>query len=681
MRFIPYLFSTLTASVSALFLACSALAQPTDDPLMSAARDAWRSRDKAQLAQWTERAQAQKHALASWVDYWQLNARLADATVEDLQAFYQRWPGTYVEDRLRNDWLLELGRRRDWSAFAADYPKFRMDDDRDVHCMAILAEHATAKPLKPTTVSLRDRANAAWLAQREASDGCALMGKTLHEAGVLTTDDVWRKLRISTEANKLRAFKQTDDLLPSGQAMALDAAFESPTRFLLTRAQAGTRAQQEQAAIALVRLASTEPDRAAELMRQTQGTRWAKVLPEDLADWVWSQIGRQAALGLDGGAAAHYRQAMHGATPQGWSEETWAWGVRAALRAYGGAGDWPLTAKITESLPEPLRNDPAWAYWRAQAQYRSAAEGASGDAQRQAARAALQRVANPLHFYGQLASEELGLKLPLPPTPAPLTEAERQAAADSPGLSRALQLIRIGLRNEGVREWNFSLRGLDDRALLAAAQRACDNKVWDRCINTSERTQEQIDLAQRFPTPFREQVSQQARLAGLQPADPFGLIRQESRFILDAKSGVGAAGLMQVMPATAMITARKIGLQGFRPHHIQDAETNLRVGMAYLRQVLDTFDGALPLAAAAYNAGPGRPARWREGADMDAAAWAENIPFNETRDYVKKVLANATIYARLMGQPDAQIRQRLGQRVGPRNAAGNPTANSQVAQP
>jgi soluble lytic murein transglycosylase len=93
--------------------------------------------------------------------------------------------------------------------------------------------------------------------------------------------------------------------------------------------------------------------------------------------------------------------------------------------------------------------------------------------------------------------------------------------------------------------------------------------------------------------------------------------------------------------------------------------------MAYLRMVLDDFDGALPLAAAAYNAGPGRPRRWREGEPLDAAAWAETIPFTETRDYVKKVLANATVYARLMGSEGATLRQRLGQLVGPRSANAN----------
>ena len=239
----------------------------------------------------------------------------------------------------------------------------------------------------------------------------------------------------------------------------------------------------------------------------------------------------------------------------------------------------------------------------------------------------------------------------------PLSDDERSAARTHPGLTRALQLIALGLRNEGVREWNFSLRGMNDRALLAAADRACEREVWDRCINTSDRTRNSIDIEQRFPMPFRNEVVAFARELGLDAAYVYGLIRQESRFIMDARSSVGASGLMQIMPATARWTARKIGLP-YSPDLITDRITNLKLGTNYLKLVLDDFDGSQALAAAAYNAGPSRSRRWREGATIEPAIWAENIPFTETRDYVKKVLSNATVYAALLAgqkQPPAAI--------------------------
>jgi soluble lytic murein transglycosylase len=235
----------------------------------------------------------------------------------------------------------------------------------------------------------------------------------------------------------------------------------------------------------------------------------------------------------------------------------------------------------------------------------------------------------------------------VPARPLPLTPGERAAAARHTGLSRALQLIALGLRNEGVREWNFSLRGMDDRALLAAAERACQREVWDRCINTSDRTKGEIDLEQRFPMPFRDDVMAAAKDIGLDPAYVYGLIRQESRFIMDARSHVGASGLMQLMPATARWTAKKIGLP-YTQEQITDRNVNLKLGTSYLKLVLDDFGGSQAMAAAAYNAGPSRPRRWREGALLEPAIWAENIPFAETRDYVKKVLSNATVYSAML---------------------------------
>ena len=168
--------------------------------------------------------------------------------------------------------------------------------------------------------------------------------------------------------------------------------------------------------------------------------------------------------------------------------------------------------------------------------------------------------------------------------------------------------------------------------------------------------------------PFRESVTRRAREINLDPAYVYGLIRQESRFIMDARSHVGASGLMQVMPATARWTARKIGINDFKDEQINNRETNIAIGTGYLKLVLEDFSGSMPMAAAAYNAGPGRPRAWRNGPVLEAAAWAENVPFSETRDYVKKVLSNTTAYAAILtGQPQS-LKARLG-KVGPREAS------------
>jgi soluble lytic murein transglycosylase len=306
-------------------------------------------------------------------------------------------------------------------------------------------------------------------------------------------------------------------------------------------------------------------------------------------------------------------------------------------------------------------------YWKARA-----LQAQGGDDRRAQARQLFQSIGSTNGFYEELALEELGQKVTVPPRPQPPTDEEKAAARDNPGLQRALYAIGLGLRAEGVREWNYSTNlakpgGMADRELLAAAQLACEREVWDRCINTSERTRSFFDVEQRFPMPHRDAVVNRSREISLDPAYVYGLIRQESRFVTDARSNVGASGLMQVMPATARWTARKLGLP-FSSDKLHDRDTNIAIGTGYLKLVLDDFDGSMPLAAAAYNAGPRRPRTWRNGPVLEAAAWAENVPFTETRDYVKKVLFNTAMYAAILtGQPQS-LKAQLG-RVGPRAAS------------
>ncbi len=642
-----------------------------DDSIVQA-REALGRKDKVQLAAARASAIATGHPLAMWVDYWELGNRLAEAQQAELDAFFARWPGTYVEDRLRNDWLLELGRRRDWVNLALEYPRFRMNDDREVSCYALLTQHQAGQ-------DVREAALAAWYAQKELDGGCALLAGTLAQARVIGTEDIWHKVRLSVENNRPRAARAAAALLGQAIDKNVSEALDEPARFLARQPRPLPASAQTTALLALMRMAANDPEAAATLM---QGG-WAQRLARPTAATAWAHAARHAAFKQLPVAAVYARQAWQARDaggpskipPPAWSDELLAWHVRAALRQ--SASDrqrWPLVQRAVAAMSPAEQREPAWIYWLARADLATAAPGADGEATRAAARAALHEIARQTHFYGHLAAEELGLPLSLPAVPAPLTAAELAAPRQQAGFARALQLIALGLRNEGVREWNFMLRGLADRELLAAAQLACDNAVWDRCINTSERSRGLFDLAQRFPVPLREQVLAQSRATGLDAALVLGLIRQESRFIGDTRSGVGASGLMQLMPGTARWMARKLGLE-YRPSLIAEPAFNLQVGMAYLRRLLDDFEGSLPMATAAYNAGPGRPRRWREGALLEPAAWAESIPFHETRDYVKKVLTNSLYYsAVLSGQGLPSLRAKLGSPIGPRDPA-LPTAS------
>lgn len=664
--------AALVLAAAALLPAAQAAAQVFGPGNVVEAREAWRKRDRAAMVRYRDAAIAERQPLAPWVDYWELSTRLDTAQVDEVEAFYKRWPGSYVEDRLRNDWLLELGRRRDWSAFSADYPRFKMNDDREVSCYALVADHIAGK-------DVRDAGRDAWFAQKDGDDGCTLLATTLVEARQLGAADVWRRARVATDGNRPKAARAAVQLVAPSMLNDLNDIFASPVRYLAKKRPSNERSQQEMATLALVRLAATDLDATVNLLNTT----WQNALRPELAAWAWATVGKRAALALDGNAPTYFQQAdlLAAKTERdlAWGEDTMAWKARAALRNAGGPR-WQQVMQAINAMEPREQRDPTWVYWKARALQALSRDSTDPTGMAAQSRELMQSIAGQYHFYGSLAAEDLGQQIAMPAVPTAVTTAERDVAKNDPGLQRALLLIGANLRNEGNREWNFSLRGLDDRALRAAAEMGCDRAIWDRCINTSDRTKVEIDMAQRFPTPFRRELTAKAKDAGLDPAYVYGLIRQESRFITDARSGVGASGLMQIMPATARWTARKIGMS-YTPDMITDRDTNLKLGMAYLKLIQDDLNGSSAMAAAAYNAGPNRPRRWREGPVLEPAIWVENVPFSETRDYVKKVLSNAVFYSALIANPNAttapSLKARLGRSIGPRDP-GQPAPDGEL---
>ena len=280
--------------------------------------------------------------------------------------------------------------------------------------------------------------------------------------------------------------------------------------------------------------------------------------------------------------------------------------------------------------------------------------------QRLAANAIFLALSRELHYYGQLAQEELGPVAQAPVINIKMGGDDLAAIGRDPGIARALVLQDLGLRSDATQEWNWAIRGMSDPQLLAAAELARRNEWYDRAINTAERTRELHDFDLRFIAPYRELAQQAARENQIDEAWVFGLMRQESRFINVARSSVGASGLMQIMQATARWIAQRLGIKGFDPQHMQDPGKNIRFGAYYLKHVQTSLDGSPVLATAAYNAGPSRAQRWRDTAPMESAVYIESIPFAETRDYVKKVMSNAMYYAARFGQPSVLLKDRLG---------------------
>ncbi len=613
------------------------------DDRVLAARDAVRVGDGVRLAKQLEAARG--HELEPYVEYWQLSLRLNDADPGPMRDFLARHAGSYVADKLRGEWLKSLGKRHEWELFEAEYPKL-VQPDLELNCYSLQAR------LRLPDASALDEARPLWFSALDLPESCRPLMEELVASGRIGTDDVWERLRRLLEAKKLAAAKATAKFLPANQApeaRTLETIADKPMRHLalLPEKFAATRRGRELALFAVQRVARNDPVQAA--------ARWERIEDKfSAADrgYIYGQLGWQAALKHLPEATRWYARA--GEAPL--SEEQLAWKARAALRAQ----DWATVHASIERMPAAMAAKSDWVYWLGRAHAVLGREEAARDLYR--------RIAGQPNFYGNLADDELGQPIVPPPRAERPGVEEVKAIAAEPGIRRALALFRLDMRTEGVREWNWSLRGLDDRQLLAAAELAQERGIIDRAITAADRTLAQHDFTLRYPAPYRDQVEPRARRLQLDQAWVYGLMRQESRFVAGAKSAVGANGLMQVMPRTARWVAKKIGLRDYRPGRVNDTEVNVTLGTSYLKLVLDHLDSQPVLASAAYNAGPGRARKWRDVKPLEGAIYAETIPFNETRDYVKKVMSNAVYYAALFDGTPQSLKAKLGV-VGPRGGA------------
>ena len=601
-----------------------------DDDRFMALRDAAFHDDPAAAEQ--HAAALKDYDIPSYVDYYRLRPRLYKASNAEIREFINKYEGSAIADRMRNDWLLLLGKRGEWDLFDQQYPQFVVADDNQLRCYALLS-----KAVRQQKVA--SEARHLLTAPRDYGEGCHALVAFLAENGQFSQNDLWSQVRMAGENSALSLAQRLAKLMDVSEKRVAEA-IEKPSSLLKKEPDSG-RAAHELFIIALGRLAKNDPEQAAGIL-----SRFSAKFSDSERALAWAQIALQSALKLEPDALGYWVRA-EGAPL---TNEAYQWRVRTALRE----GDWKLVKNTINAMPASLKNDPAWIYWLGRA---LKAEGKQDEA-----RSLFNSIAEQMHFYGQLALEENGQKIGAPLTSRPVTAEEIAPMEKNPNLQRALKFYAMNLRMEGTREWNWELRKMNERQHLAAAELARQNNLLDRMVNTSDRTKGELDFSQRYPTPFNESMYKTTQSLGLDMAWVYGLIRQESRFIMNAKSHVGASGLMQIMPATARYVAKKIGLGNFVPEQVNDIDTNIALGTNYLNMVLTDLGGSQALASAAYNAGPGRPRAWRSKLTrpVEGAIFAETIPFAETRGYVKNVLSNATYYAALFEKKPQSLKTRLG---------------------
>jgi len=580
---------------------------------------------------------SQDPQLGAYAEYWYLRHELSDpdepVPTEAVRKFIAATHNPWLVDDIKSDWIVAAARSADYDTVNRIGPV--ITGGSSVQCSLLLAQHMTGQRV----------AAADALAAFEPNKSCWALFDQLVPNKVLGWNDIDPLLRATLETNrKSDASHLAGYLFNDSEMKEYRALMRQPRKWLEKQRRPRSRAQTELVTLALSRLAHGDRKKNADYIRHD----WTHAIPRSDLEWVWGQFGLIAALKVQDDAAQWYR--LSGKAPM--TDYNHAWQVRAELRQ--ARIDWTRVRTAILKMSAKQQAEPVWVYWYGRALK------AQGD--QALAEKYFKSIQNDLSFYGQLATEALGQTLGIPPEPKPVTAAELAAAQANPGLRRAIALFDLDWRHEAVPEWNFSLRGMNDRQLLAAAELAGREEIFDRVVNTSLRTQHEIDFKQRFIAPFEDKVAEKARKINLDVAWVYGLIRQESRFITDARSHVGASGLMQLMPSTARWVARKIGMTDFNPASVNDFDVNTILGTNYLNMVLQDLDGSELLATAGYNAGPRRPIAWRSTlpGPVEGAIFAETIPFTETRLYVKRVMSNATYYAMMFTGKPASLKARLG---------------------
>jgi soluble lytic murein transglycosylase len=603
-----------------------------------AAREALRKGDSDTLERLA--AVREAHVLDAYPRYWLLTnllARSEPPPAHQLESFLAEEAGSNLAERLRADWLRRMAKDGDWSSFVRLYPDLQ-NPDGELRCAAWTARLLTGDR------SALDEVAQQWDSLADAHAACDMPLRSAVSSGLVSEDQAWQRIRRQVDTRNPTAALASLPLLPQQQAPAasdLEQAIRSPAPWLdrLPANFAVTRTGRELALVALVRLIREDIPAA-----QLRLLRLQDRLSAEERNYANLVMAMHAAISRLPEARALYAAAGNiEMTPL-----QRAWRVRAALRAQ----DWRGVRSAIEAMPPAERDQADWLYWLGRA------HAASGN--RDAADSLFVRIAGEPHFYGMLAAEELGQPFMPPPATAPLSRAKLEEAERDPSLRRALALYQLDMRTEAIREWVWGVRERDEQFRLGAAHLALRNELYDRAINTAELANPRSNFELRFLTPYRDLIEPQVRAQGLDLGWVYGLMRQESRFVIPARSSVGARGLMQVMPATGKWVANRIGLSGYHTGLLNDPDTNVLLGTSYMRIIMEDLDAHPVLASAGYNAGPGRARRWRDMQPLEGAIYAETIPFDETRDYVKKVLANAVIYSAMLEKRPQSLKARLG---------------------
>lgn len=303
--------------------------------------------------------------------------------------------------------------------------------------------------------------------------------------------------------------------------------------------------------------------------------------------------------------------------------------------------NWPLYTHLFKLTDNAFKQEPKWQYWQGRAL-------SSLGAPMSQSRPYYEMAALHRDYYGFLSSQKLGMSASMNHTPTHVPASIMQRIKLEPGIKRALALFDLGRIVPARREFQAVFDEQNTEGKQALAILAARLEWPDRAIMSLAQIQNWHDLQLRFPLAHDHLFEQAAKKNNINKNWIYGIARQESAFMQDARSPVGATGLMQLMPSTARTISRRMHVP-YSTKKLIDPGYNIKLGSHYLQSLLKRYDGNRILATAAYNAGPGNVKRWLKKNTGPLDIWIEQIPFNETKEYVQRVLTYSTIYSYRLG--------------------------------
>ncbi len=553
-------------------------------------------------------------------------ATLDKAKADEVEAFLNQYGTLRPARELRYRRALHLARSGDLRGFQRIYEQFYQGQEiAKLDCLSLQAELDAGR-----TARVDFRAKELWLVGSSQVSECDPVFEYLGRNNLLGPIEYRERYALAIAAREFQLArwlaKKIDQQYVDETSLWIRAQTNSEDFLLGYASRAGGNTAREQLVYAAERLTYSDPERAL--------AAWTMVSKRvRFSDEQQYRVKRHIALWTARDNLPGAYELLRKLPKAAANTEVWRWRARTSLRNAA----WDKLLSDIASMPATERQSEEWQYWRAVALQRSG--------QTLVAHAAFGTLAKERSFYGFLAADELGEDYVLAHAELLADEATIAALLSRPAIIRSRELFLVGLDSRGRSEWDTVIRSFSPKEKRQAAILA-DRWGWhSRAISTAASLGEYDDLAIRYPLPYQGYFERSSSDASIAPTWAYGIARSESLFMRDVRSRAGAVGLMQLMPATGREVAKQIRLPYSGVHTLTQPESNIRLGTSYLGRMAQRYGGNAVLATAAYNAGPHRVDGWLpDSGSIDARVWIENIPFNETRKYVKRVLSAQTIF-------------------------------------